>query len=661
MNSSSQQEGNQNPTSEQVQPTRKRKKTAIVWGDFKEVVDKVDNIKKLECIHCKTKMTMSSSGTTTHLNRHSIGCPRKPKNLADKNQQQLNIVATINNAESVNAVENFRYDQLKLKQMIAHWIIVTEKPLSTVEHDLFTMMMKTANPLYQRISRTSITSDVFSTYELFKGKVKDALKNVQRMSLTTDMWQSNQTTGYMVVTCHFVDKNWKLQKRVLNFCHVPPPHSGTNVSDALHKCLVDWDIENKIWTITLDNAAYNDLAMRTLKNTLTFVSKLPLSGEIFHVRCCAHILNLLVQCGLKEIEGIIENVRQSVKHIAMSEQRVNWFREIAKQLRLSGKKLTLDCCTRWNSTYFMLSGASEFKAVFPQYALRDSNYKWLPSEEDWLKVSNVCQFLELFSDVTNIISGSSYTTANVFLPELWRIKVLLKNTIQSDDESMKAMAIKMQQKFDKYWGDSNLVLAFAVVLDPRNKMRVIEVVFPDLYSEDTYLRHVHLVREKLYKLFEEYVEEYKARDIANPSGRVAETVAATISESGKDKKLTGQDLLGSMVRNVTSSSSTTMKSELDICLEAALEERTTNFNVIDWWRNNRSSYKILSRMATEIMAIPITSVASEAAFSAGGRVIDPSRAFLGKKTVEALLCSQDWLKNHYGVTRSSKVSFSFLL
>ncbi|CAN1750157.1 Zinc finger BED domain-containing protein RICESLEEPER 2 [Linum perenne] len=375
--------------------------------------------------------------------------------------------------------------------------------------------MKTANPLYQRISRTSITSDVFSTYELFKGKVKDALKNVQRMSLTTDMWQSNQTTGYMVVTCHFVDKNWKLQKRVLNFCHVPPPHSGTNVSDALHKCLVDWDIENKIWTITLDNAAYNDLAMRTLKNTLTFVSKLPLSGEIFHVRCCAHILNLLVQCGLKEIEGIIENVRQSVKHIAMSEQRVNWFREIAKQLRLSGKKLTLDCCTRWNSTYFMLSDA-----------LRDSNYKWLPSEEDWLKVSNVCQFLELFSDVTNIISGSSYTT---------------------DDESMKAMAIKMQQKFDKYWGDT------------------------------------------------------------------------------------------------------------------ALEERTTNFNVIDWWRNNRSSYKILSRMATEIMAIPITSVASEAAFSAGGRVIDPSRAFLGKKTVEALLCSQDWLKNHYGVTRSSKVSFSFLL
>ncbi|CAN1760891.1 Putative AC9 transposase [Linum perenne] len=54
------------------------------------------------------------------------------------------------------------------------------------------------------------------------------------------------------------------------------------------------------------------------------------------------------------------------------------------------------------------------------------------------------------------------------------------------------------------------------------------------------------------------------------------------------------------------------------------------------------------------MAIPITSVASEAAFSTGGRVIDPSRASLGVKTVEALLCTQDWLRNHYSITNGSK-------
>ncbi|CAN1146223.1 Zinc finger BED domain-containing protein RICESLEEPER 2, partial [Linum perenne] len=309
----------------------------------------------------------------------------------------------------------------------------------------------------------------------------------------------------------------KLQKRILNFCDLSPPHSGINISDVLHKCLVEWDIERNIWTITVDNASNNDVAMRTLKRTLTCMTTLPLGGDIFHVRCCAHILNIMVQFGLKEIEGVIENVRQSVKHIAISESRVNMFREVAKQLRLSGKKLILDCCTRWNSTFHMISVALEFKDVFLGYAARDPWYKWLPSEEDWQRVSQVCQFLEVFSEVTNIISGSSYTFANVFLPELWRIKVLLKNTIQSGDESMKGMARKMQGKFDKYCGECNLVIAFACVLDPRNKIRVVEVAFLYLNGEDNYFRHVQLVRGKLYELFEEYVEEYKAREVENRS------------------------------------------------------------------------------------------------------------------------------------------------
>ncbi|CAN1120161.1 Putative AC9 transposase [Linum perenne] len=63
-------------------------------------------------------------------------------------------------------------------------------------------------------------------------------------------------------------------------------------------------------------------------------------------------------------------------------------------------------------------------------------------------------------------------------------------------------------------------------------------------------------------------------------------------------------------------------------------------------------------MACDVIAIPITSVALEASFSIGGRVIDPSRASLGVKTVEALLCTQDWLQNHYSITNCSKVSFT---
>ncbi|CAN1292725.1 Putative AC transposase [Linum perenne] len=60
-------------------------------------------------------------------------------------------------------------------------------------------------------------------------------------------------------------------------------------------------------------------------------------------------------------------------------------------------------------------------------------------------------------------------------------------------------------------------------------------------------------------------------------------------------------------------------------------------------------------MVINILAIPITLVASEATFSAGGRVINCHRASLGEKTVQALLCNQDWLQNHYGPRKGTKV------
>lgn len=56
-------------------------------------------------------------------------------------------------------------------------------------------------------------------------------------------------------------------------------------------------------------------------------------------------------------------------------------------------------------------------------------------------------------------------------------------------------------------------------------------------------------------------------------------------------------------------------------------------------------FPILSEMARDILAIPVSSVASESAFSTSGRILDQYRSSLTPYMVEALILTQDWLRS----------------
>ena len=68
------------------------------------------------------------------------------------------------------------------------------------------------------------------------------------------------------------------------------------------------------------------------------------------------------------------------------------------------------------------------------------------------------------------------------------------------------------------------------------------------------------------------------------------------------------------------------------------------FDVLDWWKLNVGRFLVLGAMARDVFGIPVSTVASESAFSTGGRVVDSFRSRLTPDMVEALICAQDWLK-----------------
>ncbi|CAA0811117.1 Zinc finger BED domain-containing protein DAYSLEEPER [Striga hermonthica] len=117
------------------------------------------------------------------------------------------------------------------------------------------------------------------------------------------------------------------------FIYVPSPHTSEVLCEALTGCLLDWSLNRKLSTITLDNCSTNDAMMRLLLEKLPSNSLL-CGGKLLHMRCAAHILNLVVQDGLRVIGKTIEKVRDNVSYWTATPKRTEKFEESARQLRV---------------------------------------------------------------------------------------------------------------------------------------------------------------------------------------------------------------------------------------------------------------------------------------------------------------------------------------
>jgi len=146
--------------------------------------------------------------------------------------------------------------------------------------------------------------------------------------------------------------------------YVPCPHTGEVICDALLKCLQSWDLDCRVSTITLDNCSANDNMIGLMEARLDEGS-LMLGGQYLHMRCCVHILNLIVQDGLDVIKKSIARIRESIGYWIATPKRYEKFVKTAQQQKVEvKKKLVLDCKTRWNSTFVMLSTAIAYRKVF---------------------------------------------------------------------------------------------------------------------------------------------------------------------------------------------------------------------------------------------------------------------------------------------------------
>ena len=140
---------------------------------------------------------------------------------------------------------------------------------------------------------------IYEAYNYSLPKLKEILSTqATSVSLTMDLWTARNRQGYLGVTCSYIDKSFKLCEFTLDISYIRYPHTANHIRETLENILDNWNIREKIFTITTDNASNMKKCVRDM--------------EINQLGCSAHTLQFVIGKGMKPAEVLIARVKQLI-------------------------------------------------------------------------------------------------------------------------------------------------------------------------------------------------------------------------------------------------------------------------------------------------------------------------------------------------------------
>ncbi|XP_058210257.1 zinc finger BED domain-containing protein RICESLEEPER 1-like [Rhododendron vialii] len=462
----------------------------------------------------------------------------------------------------------------------------------------------------------SIRGDCLQIYEKDKLRVKHILRNMDgQISLSVDVLRYYTCSGsdsvFMCLAAHFIDDRWKLKKWVIGFRRLWFKKGGILHSATL-ETVKDWDIESKISSLTLAESHLYDEMVEEIKESVQQKKKLQLDGKLFCVKCCAEMFNLMAKDAYKEITDIINKV----------------------SLLISWKFAPV-----WYLKACKLKEALELNAMDEFSPEKVSDFYDVPSADEWEKVKCICKLVESAEAIARSIFDTKYPTANIFLFNLEELRAILFQESISSDSFTSKVAKKMLQTLDKYLEDMFFVLSIASVMDPRHKMRYIDYLSSKREVHDGKSRSA-LVLDAISSLYIDYVNQdfEKEKSVSDSTSSDSEEELTRSTERGGSKNSNWLE----EYNQFTESNNKPPKSDLDRYLEEPVLSWTQDFNVLKWWRAESPKYPILSKMARDFLAIPMSVATSDEAFSTTPREVETRIMASGPALRNALMCTRTW-------------------
>ena len=499
--------------------------------------------------------------------------------------------------------------RMAVDNALVEMICVDMQPVSIVEDSGFTKLLHQLDPRYQIPSRRTLMRDILpKKYEDKMAIIQGILNEAPYVSVTTDIWSSIQSIGYMTITAHCLTPNWELKSLVLQTRALSEAHTAANIAGVLKQCANERQIEDKLVGICTDNAA----------NATAAVS---ICGWR-HIPCLAHTLNLVVQAALSgghsgqpgPHAAVIKRIKDIVSYFHRSIKASDELRKVQAQLSLPEYKLMQECETRWNSTFFMLERYLVLHtAVTTTLCLLNQNVMCIMGEELGV-ISEMIDALKPYELATRELSSDKYTSVSKVIPLVHQLQSLCSTQVDNNTLS-RLLSIQLSRRFTGI--ENSYVLAVSCFCDPRFK----KLPFKDPKA----------------------LEQAEKRLIAEMTSIHDNTSADNTSSSSNTAEISSNPLWithDNQVTQATTTSRQSVVSQMDCSLEVKMYCRELNLPRKDdpllWWMTNQAKYPLVSKVAFKYLGIPATSVPSERLFSKAGELVSKRRNRL-KPNVDLLL------------------------
>uniref|UniRef100_A0A8D8X7K5 Zinc finger BED domain-containing protein 1 n=1 Tax=Cacopsylla melanoneura TaxID=428564 RepID=A0A8D8X7K5_9HEMI len=615
------------------QPLRRaRSKESHVWEYFRKEDDGI----YVKCKKCQKNL--KRCGNTTNLSEHLKRAhgihnadnhnPDDPGVPGTSSQLQVTPQSLVRKKDIQSFLVSCRQRDLTSKEReeldlaLLKMVCQDFQPLSLVENEGFqqytiqlqqTILKNEHGILYKPPNRKTLTTNLLNReFVKHSSNLREMLKLVNYVSITSDAWTSDSTKSYLTVTGHFIH-NDTLHSYVLATRELSKKHTAENIALKIRDIIDEFGIAAKVVAVVTDNAA-------NMKKCVNDCLNKP------HFPCTAHTLNLVVEAAINDslvLKNTIKKCRKIVAHFKQSCNASEALRQYQERLNLPVLKLKQDIETRWNSVAIMFDRLIKTRRPLTMAMAELPNTPEVLSHDDWAILEDSVELLQVFVQATEQLSGEKYPTLAMVIPIVRGIQCSINMCSPGNEfgSMFKNNLVEhIRARFSEI--ERNRLSSTASFIDPRFKKLGFGIQTNADVTEQNVLRELGPLNllSRCELEFGEPVPQIEQPFL--PSNTSSNSLWSQFEEKKRMNAMTNNSTANCVI-------------EMRHFLASKVIDRTEN--PLEYYSKNKNVFPTLHELNMKYACIPATSVPSERVFSKTGQVTNSRRNRLAPDNLDKII------------------------